>query len=229
LPYRWLIEPATEIPKVELQAFGLTPKAGCVTQEVSVLHAAGLPPWLADAIEETLPQSVGERHRRLFDFARRLKAIESLASAKVEDLAGYVEEWHKWALPYIGTKDINVTLADFARAWPLIKFVGGPGSIKAAIERAGCNPPPPEAIQFPNPQLQLLVGLCRELQIQRDKRPFYLSCRDAADAIGVTGKQSHVIAHRWLKMLCAVGVLRLEKVGTMAGRRANEYRYLGTF
>jgi hypothetical protein len=87
-------------------------------------------------------------------------------------------------------------------------------------------PQPPEADQFKSPQIRMLISLCRELQRERGDTPFYLSCRDAAAALGLHGNRPHVAAWRWLRMLCHVGVLRRGAIGSMKDRKANEYRYI---
>lgn len=71
------------------------------------------------------------------------------------------------------------------------------------------------------------MPVCRELQRQVGDRPFFLSCRDAAAALALPGDEPHVTAWRWLNVLCERGFLVKGRVGTLAGRRATEFRYVG--
>lgn len=137
-----------------------------------------------------------------------------------------IEAWHHAALDTIRTKDLNVTIEDFVRGWWKAKYLCGDGSLQAAWQRAQSFPLPTEAATFEQPEKRMLLALCRELQIERDKRAFYLSARDAASTIGLGGAQPQVKAHRWLKEFCESGLLRLERTGSQVRRLANEYRYL---
>lgn len=225
-PYRWAIEPKESIPLVSISDFGYTPKPGCVTQDMSVLHGAGFPASVVEAVLATLPDGPGQRNRQLFEFIRRLKGIEAFASKKPDDLLPFVRGWFDTALPAIGTKDFDETRKDFLRGWSLVKFVGGSGSIGEAMSRAQSEPLPPEADRYRVPEVKLLVGLCYQLQVQRGKRAFYLSCRDAAEQLGLRGLRPHVRAWRMLKLLCETGTIQLVEQGSQVARKANEYRYL---
>lgn len=254
-PYRWLIEPGNSFPEASLGAFGIEVDPKNVTQGdlcVTVPLPAALPLWLQqylsekpfgatgtsggailDAIKATLPKSSGQRHRMVFEFIRHLQSIEGVAGLAPDELMPILEYWHQLALPVINTKGFATTEKDFRNGWSLVKTpAGGEGSIKRALERAVSSPLPPEATQFRLPGVQLLVGLCRELQRERGSKPFYLSCRDAAAVLGLAGKKSHMTAWRWLKMLChsePVRILHKERSGNQKDKRANEYRYLPKF
>ncbi len=254
-PYRWLIEPTDPIPLIDLHAFSHVPQPGAVTHAISVLHPGPRPPVfvgdrsdrsvgpsklssnqpahppasVADAIRLTLPTGGGQRHRKLFEFARCLKGISELANLDASELQLHVRTWHAQALPVIVTKDFAETWRDFQAAWVRVRSPAGSGSLSAAWQRAVSSPLPPEAEQFESPQIRLLVSLCRELQREHGSAPFYLSCRDAAAALGLYGSKPHVAAWRWLKMLCHVGILEPGRIGTMKDRTANEYRYLPEF
>jgi hypothetical protein len=254
-PYKWLIQPTDQIPQIDLQDFGFQ-QTGGVTQAISVLHPAVLPRiWtigangangsigsssgqislptsapatVSEAIARTIPTAIGQRHRRIFDFARWLKGNPSVGFLAAADLEPYVRQWHHAALPTIGTKDFAETWQDFQQAWVRIRTPAGSGSLAAAWQRATLSPQPPEADQFKSPQIRLLVSLCRELQRECGDAPFYLSCRDAAATLGLHGNRPHVAAWRWLRMLCHVGILERGLIGSMKDRKANEYRYLPT-
>ncbi len=137
-------------------------------------------------------------------------------------------QWFEALYPYIGTKDFAETEKDFRRGWLGVKYpIGaGAGSISAAVARAKASPLPPEASRFTVPGVRLLVAICRELQRQRGPLPFYLSSRDAADVLGIEGKEPQIRAWRWLERLRREGILQKVRVGSQVDRKANEYRYL---
>ena len=81
---------------------------------------------------------------------------------------------------------------------------------------------PKVAEEYENPQVRELVRFCRLAQRERGDQPFFLSARRVADMFDV----ERLRAHRWLKGLCADGVLELVAFGKQS-RKANEYRYLG--
>jgi hypothetical protein len=107
-----------------------------------------------------------------------------------------------------------------------VKWPAGVGSLQAALRRAKEAPIPEVAHRYKMPAKRLLVALCRELQHERGERPFFLACRDAADALGLKGAVPHVTAWRWLREFCTVGILQQTQSGSQAGGRANEYRYV---
>jgi hypothetical protein len=85
---------------------------------------------------------------------------------------------------------------------------------------------PPEADGYYLPGMKKLVALCAELQIAAKSEPFCLSCRNAAELLGVDFHTSN----RWLNRIEADGVLLRVLTGSMAigsngKRQANEYRY----
>ena len=159
------------------------------------------------AIARTLPTRIGERNRRIFDFARELRANYP-ADTPVADLLPHVRRWHSAALPIIGTKPWEETWFDFAVAWSKPMTPAGD--------------PPKISEQFEQPSLRLLVALCRELQRRAGDGSFFLDCRSAGKLLGV----DHVTAWRWLRGLCKVSVLRCESIGRHETRQANTYRYL---
>lgn len=224
--YSWLTIPI-EIPVVDPVAFGLPSTPTNATQEirVSVLHGLGLSADVVQAIRETVPHEHGQRHRQLFQFARKLRSLSQYQDCTDPwRLRSLVEAWHTVALPTIRTKDLDTTLNEFVRGWPLVRYASGEGSLQAALQRAQSKALPPEADGF-DAEKSLLLALCRELQIERSPRCFYLGCRDAAAAIGL---EDHTTAFRWLKEFCKAGLLKQESSGSQVRRRANEYRYLGS-
>ncbi|QDT69058.1 hypothetical protein MalM25_19850 [Planctomycetes bacterium MalM25] len=186
----------------------------------------GIAPSLAltveRAIEDSLPTRPGQRHKLVFELARRLKAVPSLADRPSRDLRSYVEAWHRRAVPIIGTKPFEETWIDFLKAWENVRHPYGEGVLTVAFGRACSAGVPALADDYEQSEILLLAGLCRELQRIAGDGPFFLSCRDAGQLLGV----SHVQAARWLFLLESDGVLELVAKGDMKTRRASEFRYL---
>jgi hypothetical protein len=196
--------------------------------ELSVLSVFSAPSVLQEeavqsAIESTLPRSGGLRNRRLFDLARKLKAIPSLASADLPTLRPIIVEWHRRALPFIGTKEFTTSWGEFIAAWGKVKFPAGEGAIEEAFRRAMTSQPPAKAVAlYDEPPILLLATLCRELQHIAGRRPFYLDCRTAGRLLGI----HHTTAWRLLTVLCTEGILAPGEKGSLATRKATEYRYV---
>jgi hypothetical protein len=183
---------------------------------------ASLADKIDQAIQRTLPDNPGERHKRLFDFARELKAIPELNGAPLDKLRCYVRQWHKSALPRITTKVFDDTWFEFCEAWQRAKYPAGQEPIIAAFARAKASEPPEAAAEFERPELRLFVTFCRELQRTAGDAPFFLDARTAGKLLGT----DHTTAWRWLRGLCANGLLRLESSGSREKHQANRYRYV---
>ena len=192
-----------------------TQEIACVSVSLCIC-VKGVP----EAIAATVPGAEGVRHRRLFHFARMLKAIPSLAGADFGTLQPIVREWHRVALPYIDTKEFEVTWSDFMHAWENVKFAAGADPIGAIFEQAIQAPLPAAAEQFEGESVRLLVALCCTLQGLAGDKPFYLDCRTAGRLLGV----SHVVAHSLLRLLGRNRVLKVTTPGTR--NRATEFRYV---
>jgi hypothetical protein len=240
--YRWEIPlPAGALPKIDPFAVGLahlTQEQHKNTQEHSsnwrrvkggskgrLLAAEQLSPSAPDverAILDSLPIGPGQRHRQVFELARALKAIPSLADAPAAALKLIVQRWHELALPVINTKYLDDTWIDFCKAWPRVKFAKGCAVMSKALAKAMAADLPEAALSFDRPQVRELVALCRLLQRSAGDRPFFLACRTAGSLWGVT----HVTAWNWLSLLVAEGVLEVVTTGSKATKQASEYRYL---
>jgi hypothetical protein len=176
------------------------------------------------AVESTLPRAERQRNRRLFDLARRLKGIPFLASADLATLRPIVVEWHRRALPFIGTKEFTASWADFIAAWGKVRVPAGQGPVEEAFRRAVKSEPPARAAAlYDEPPVLLLAALCRELQRIAGAGLFYLDCRTAGRLLSI----HHTTAWRLLTVLCADGILMAGAKGSQVSGKANEYRYIG--
>jgi hypothetical protein len=240
--YRWFIPlPTGELPTLDPVEAGLVPafEPGMqdtdqpitntetqATQATQATHATHcMCPSFSIEIEnsieciiaKTLPTGPGQRNRRLFALARQLKAI--LPDASNEALRAIVRRWFARALPNITTKAWCETWEDFANAWVNVKAPVD-AVWNAIVEKATTLPLP---VGFENAAAEL-VRLCAALHSHHGHgKPWPLSCRKAADAIGV-GRDK---AARLLKLLRFEGVIALiTRAGPRSSRRAAEYRFL---
>lgn len=173
----------------------------------------------AERIIRSRPASGGRPlHEELFALARALRGVGSDPHA----FESHVKQWHAagWERGVIRDAFLK-TWIDFLRAWGKVKFPRGSGTMSVLMERVKAGRLPKCAERYDWPELRLLIGLCRELQREADSKPFFLSCRTAADELGV----SRMDAWRMFYLLLDQGVL--EKVLDAKGRRATEYRYRG--
>ncbi len=191
---------------------------GCEGEQNPELSVA-----IQTAINCTVPTAPGQRHRQVFELCRALRAIPELSDADPGQLKLVVREWHRLALPVITSKPFEETWIDFLKGWPNVRYPRGEEPMATIFKRACSEGLPPESDQFEQPELQLLIGLCRELQREAGDGPFYLSCRTAGRLLGV----NHTTANRWLFLLVKDGVLAEIEKGDHRKRRASRFRYLG--
>jgi hypothetical protein len=184
----------------------------------------GLHPEVQKAVVATLPSGPGERNRRLFELARRLKALPHLADGDPLSLEEVVRRWHSLALSAIRTKGWEESWLDFLTAWARVQFPQGNGPLAVLFAEACRAPVPPAAERFDEPKVRQLVALCAALQQQAGSAPFFLACRSVADLLQV----NHVQAWRWLMLLERTRVLQRAATGSRASKKANEYCYGGT-
>lgn len=151
----------------------------------------------------------------MFKLARNLKGIPALANLRAGALRDVVKLWHTQAVEVIKTKSFDETWSDFVDGWPRVKFARGV-LLASILKRAREQPPPPEASKYDSEPVRLLVSLCRELQVNAGREPFYLSARMAEELLGVPRVQ----VNRWMRMLQADGVLVLVELGTLGGIEA---------
>jgi hypothetical protein len=178
---------------------------------VPLSSSVGIPP-------DTLPRGEGERHICLFKLARYVKATQPNATAA--ELRAIAAQWHTLALPAIATKDFSVTLADFRRGFEKVQHPFG-NIMQSIIEKFDATPLPATigSLGYGTQGLRLL-RLCIALQAHHGREPFFLSARQAGEAIDV----HYVDTSKMLASFVADGVLELVKKG--AGIKASRYRFI---
>jgi hypothetical protein len=175
-------------------------------------------PAVEEAVRATQPTNEGQRNRRIFELARRLKGI--IPDATSDDLRVIVREWHRRALPVIGTKPFDTTWADFCYGLERVKWPHG-CLLDEIVRRArAATVPTALAARYDSRETNLLICICIELQAASSGCPFYLSWRTAAALLGI----DHTSAGRLLGMLVKDRVLAIAEQHT--ARRAARYDYI---
>lgn len=173
--------------------------------------SVGIPP-------RTLPAQEGQRNRCLFELARYVKGINPDATR--DELRAIVQEWHRLALPVIGTKDFSVTWTDFTHGLEKVKQPHG-STMQNIINNIDHTAPLPNGIEALGygDDGKHLVRLCQALQGHEGDAPFFISARQAGEVLGV----HFTDASKMLSALVYDGVLTLVSKGV--GRKASRYRF----
>ena len=216
-------EPLAELPALHELSKQLCRQPTQETQETQVTQDSQVRGWGYEGdsadIEKYVPQAIGQRNRCLFDLARHVKARYPDASR--DDLRAIVREWHRLALPNIGTTEFSASWGDFMRGLEAVQF---PEGILMAellknvdFDRLPVGIPPDY-----EPRTKRLVRICGRLQRHAGSDPFFLSARMAGELV----KVHFTVANGMLNGLVADGVLEREEPGRLRGRRAAQYRML---
>lgn len=220
--YSWTVP----LPEGRLRALPFS-----LTQQQQQTHADAADPadarkpstsiaWWTSAIASTLPTGPGQRNRRIFELARRLKA--KIPCATPTQLRSMLREWHRLALPAIRTKDFSETWSDFAVAWQRVKRPAGQSFATAAAAADADDAPAVVDRLGYDGNLRRLAALCWQLQQQWGDQPFPLSCEIAGEYLGVTTRH----AGRLLAALRFDGVIKRTTKGSKQTGKASEYRFI---
>lgn len=173
--------------------------------------SVGIPP-------QAIPTQAGQRNRCLFELARYVKGTNP--SATREELRAVAQSWHALVLPVIGTKDFTTTWADFLHGWEKVKSPFGQ-TMQSITESVDLTTPLPAGVDSLGygDKAQYLVRLCMALQSHHGGEPFFISARQAGEAMGL----HFTDASKMLAALVADGVLTLVSRGV--GKVASRYRF----
>ncbi len=228
--YAWLNPPGRRVPSLDPAETGLLTPAQAAElkthQPTDLSWCAGVSEAerVERAITGTLPAAAGQRNRRLWRLAVALRGIEGL-DASAPNLRRIVADWHKRALPVIRTKAFDETWADFVRAWERsAEQRWQRWSLQATFAAALSGQVPRAALCYDTPAMRGLVSICAALQDHAGDGPFFLSCRTAADALGI----DKMLALRMLHTLRFDGLLEMVELGTVGTwGRATAWRFKG--
>lgn len=166
----------------------------------------------------TIPTAESQRNKRLFELVRYLKG--KMPSAPLVELRIIVREWHRLALPVIGTKDFGITWADFLRGWEKVCFPAGE-TLAAVLKDVDDDllPDGIEALMYGD-HGKTLAKICLRLASHHGPEPFFISARQAGKLLNI----HFTDASKLLSALVADGVIKLVERG--AGKRASRYRWI---
>jgi len=188
----------------------------------AIASVLSVTPRVEHEIALCLPAVEGQRHRKLFELARRLRSVPEFAAVNATACHNAVRRWHELALPVIGTKPWDATWCEFIVAWPNVKTAFGEGSVKEALTRADAATFPASLNdQYEAEAARRLLKLCRELDQVSRPGPFYLSCKTTEETLGI----DRMTAWRYFRRMVAENVLEVTENHTKA--KATRYRYVG--
>jgi len=205
---------------------GVTEVTDAVLCDSGSLSSPSLCLTVEQAVQMALPQAMHQNNGCLFTLARAVKTLEIQRGEFTRtQLRDVFNQWanlaSKFFKPGLSRDDY---LLEFLSACASAKVPLGEGVVLRAWKLAQEKPLPAEAVElFEDTKKQLVVALCRELQIVAGQAPFYLSARTLQQLLQQDG---HATAARWLKGLCVFKLLAVVEPGTAT--RATRYRYLGT-
>jgi hypothetical protein len=171
-----------------------------------------------------VPTTPHTNNRLLFRLARYCKTIGQQRGCDLtaSELKAVFDAWHRLAAMHLRP--------DQSRDEYYFEFLNGFGKVKhgigdsvtAAWKAAKESPLPASAKEFADPQVQLLVGLCQQLQRLAGSQPFFLSSRTVAKLLG---HDTHSTAATWLRGLVASGVLKIVEAGGPRTNKATRYHF----
>lgn len=178
-----------------------------------------------ELIKESLPTGSHQNHSCLFHLARGQRSLEEHAQYPSPSSDELFAQWHQSNQYLRKGKSKEDYYFEYLAALEKVKFPLGVSEIvEKALEKAKTQPPPPEAKDFDDEKMVLLLSLCRELQILSGPQPFFLACRKATTLIG---HDSHATVNRWLKGFESLKLLEVVRRGGPHSNKANRYLYKG--
>ncbi|ROO26685.1 DNA primase [Salinisphaera orenii YIM 95161] len=188
------------------------------TQEAQETQVrGGVVPIGDEALKRFLPPTVGTRNKYLFALARHLKA--QVPDASRADLRGIIKDWHRLALPTIGTQDFTESWGDFIRGWDAVRCPEG--ELLAELLKGVDDDLLPDGVPDDyGPKSLRLVKICQRLQHHAGNEPFFISARTTGDLLGI----HYTNAANMLRALMADEVIELIQRGTRKDGQASQYR-----
>jgi hypothetical protein len=166
-----------------------------------------------------VPTTAGQRHRRLFQFARVLKG--EFADLSRAERKGCVTAWHELFLAVIETKDFGESWLEFENGWQCVKRPYGE-DFRKAVEKM-VNYDPPDTVKEFGAGICSLFQLCRALADQTDDGVFFLSLGVAADVL----RCDEATVSRYFKRLIGDEVLLVEASHTPS--KARRFKFTDDF
>jgi hypothetical protein len=221
-------------PKKTQGRLGHHPEASTEDTRATIVKA------IMDAIQDTVDdgsRDTGEQeysdlkmsreYRPCFELARRLRGIEdrhgvTFSLTRQREVALCWLEEHPENTWEDEPEDFVLQLQDGYRR-VRIPF-SEENVLTATWEEAGRTLPPPATLEY-GESTQRLASWCRELQRCSGDKPFHLATRSVQERLKLSTPKA-----AWIRLhsLVVIGLLAEVDKGTMAGRLATTWRYLGT-
>jgi hypothetical protein len=171
-------------------------------------------------IVNNLPSGPGQRNRYLFRLAQHLREFLP-KDTPVDDLLVIVRQWHACALPFIQTKEILESIADFLTAWGRIQWPKGTAWC-GIVEEAKHDV---FSLGSDLGELDPAARILRALSRRHRGTSFPLSLRKLAGALGVSCPKT---AQSRMRVLEAMGYVEIVKKGDpKPGGEATVWRWTG--
>ena len=189
-----------------------TEHMACVNSEQETL--------IYGAIMQSLPNGFGQRNRRIFDLARKLRTIVGPTTTPAI-LRPHVEAWHRAALLKIRTKEFHITWEEFLCAWQNVKQPEGAslGRIRnLALEDSF-------SLELGDIHLDTVARFFRAAaRFHGDRESFYMPYRTLGKCVGLSPTAARKIALG----LVDQGLLEIVENGTPGLRgKATVWRWIG--
>lgn len=180
---------------------------------------------IEEALVCSLPKQKNDNHRCLFTLARAVKALElsEQRTFQLPEMKNIFLQWHSRSRSFLNpAQSQDDYWFEFLDAFENADHPLGVDVIAEAWTRASRNQPPPEAQQFDTKEVRLLVSFCRELQMMRRDKPFFLASRTVQRLFK---HDTHISGARWLRGLCRSGILKVAEQGGPKTNRATRFLY----
>lgn len=177
-----------------------------------------------DVLRVSVPTAAHQNYRAALTLARGVKALEAQAGKLFtpDQHRDIHKQWLTLSAQFLRPGQTHEEyFMEYLNAYKLAKYPLGSMAVAKALEAAKKNPLPPSALCWTaNPELRLLVAICRELQDIAGEEPFYLSARTVQHLFK---HPTHSTGAKWLRSLCVMQILEEVQKGT--GMRATRYHY----
>lgn len=173
------------------------------------------------AIDQCQLKGPNSSNKGLFAFARRVRAIERLASVKLSptDLTKCFNRWHKRNRQFL--RQDNDYLLEFLVKLGAVRCPFG-SNLQSVLEEAKRGTSPSAIQGVKDEDAHLVAKLCRELQKDAGAKPFFLTGRACAEVIG----RPHRTVANWLSALQILQIIELVEPGRPGF--GSRYRYIAT-
>ena len=172
------------------------------------------------AISQTIPTAFGQRHERLFQFARYLRL--TFDESEPESLRPHVEAWYLAALPRIRTKRFDVTWKRFCNAWEDVRLPFG--AALGAITALAVQEP---VVLGRNTNLERVASVLRAAFKIHGGNEFVMDFRTLGDCVGMRWN----VVNRLARQLVELRLLEIPKPGKSGNGKptgtATTWRWLG--